>query len=474
MKKETLKTIVLVLLVISSIILTVNNWFSEKLWPDGYNFFSTLTNYFLDEETPKSYYLSKENVSNPTKIIVNNLEYRGVYTHTSMEYNDMVGPVKEILKTGLAQETYTEAEPELWKESLKYKSIYLSYPVAYGAKTFSAILDTPVISLENGTVQEFVIVSGDPITGKPRLLIKNNVDDTYIDVPLNTEVKKIDAIIEKYATASVGEYPYSFELNFDKSGETMEQKVIIEPQVTLAINPRTSNTVTEINYFENIAENSELCNEFLKSFGFNTSNIQKNVNIDNSVVFAENYGSIKMYPDGLLEFKALNDTKGIPIGSSTQFYSTFIDCIEFINNIWDTACYEMNMNINLSSAKITSSDNSFILTIDYYADGMEVVSTLNETASHSKINHAIEVEVKNSKVISYKQIVKGYSANNDEVLCSSVIEALDVLMANESIKSDTITDLYLAYYPDETGRCTPCWVAKTADNEIRIIKNNQD
>jgi len=475
MKKETVKTITLVLLVFSSIILTVNNWFSEKLWPDGYNFFSNIANYFSDEkETPKSYYLSKENVSNPTKIIINNMEFRGVYTHTSKEYNDMVGPIKEILKEGLSSNSYSKGSPELWKEALKYKSVYLSYPVTYGEKTFSAIMDTPIPSVANGSVREFVIVSGDPITGKPRLLIKNAADDSYIDIVLDADMTKIDRVISKYATSGIAEYPYSFELNFDKVADSVQQKVIIEPQVTLSINSVMANTVTEINYFEDIATNKELYSEFLKTFGFNTSNIRKNVNIDNSIVFVENYGSIKMYPDGLLEFKALDDSQGIEIGSSKQFYSTFIDCIEFVNNIWDTACRDINMNINLSSAKITGDDNSFILTIDYFADGMEVVSSLEETSLHGKVNHAIEVEVKNSRVISYRQIVKGYVPNDDEVQCLSVIEALDILMANESVKSDTITDMYLAYYPNNKGICEPCWVAKTDRNEIRIIKNKQD
>mgnify|MGYP003291728682 CR=1 FL=1 len=59
----------------------------------------------------------------------------------------------------------------------------------------------------------------------------------------------------------------------------------------------------------------------------------------------------------------------------------------------------------------------------------------------------------------------------DIIDCSNVIKALDVLIANESIKSDTITDVYLAYYPEKNGICKPCWVAKTAGNEIRIIRN---
>jgi len=471
MKKETLKTIALVLLVISSIILTINNWFSEKLWPDGYNFFSNLANYFTVNRTHKSYYLSKENVSNPTKIIVNNDEFRGVYTHTSKEFNDMAGPVKKILKIGLTETEAQESTFEAWKDALKYKSIYLSYPVAYGTKTFSAILDTPITSIADGSVQEFILVSGDNITGKPHLLIKNSADNSYFDVTLSTDSREIDSLISEYATGSVGEYPYSFELNFDKVDTSKDQKVVIDSQVILSIIPMTASTVSEINYFEDIATDRELYTEFLQAFGFNASNIRKNVNTDNSIVFAENYGTIKMYPDGLLEFRSLDETKGISIGKSTEFYDTFIDCIEFVNNVWDTACHDTNMNINLSSAKIGASNNSFTVTIDYYADGMEVLTTLDATESHEKINHAIEIEVRNSKIVSYRQVVKGYKSNHDTIVCSNVIDALDVLMAKDNIKSDTITNLYLAYCPDVNGRCSPYWVAQTDKNEIRIIKD---
>ena len=47
MKKGTLKNIILVLLVASSVVLTFKIWFSEKLWPDGYNFFSNITEKFF-------------------------------------------------------------------------------------------------------------------------------------------------------------------------------------------------------------------------------------------------------------------------------------------------------------------------------------------------------------------------------------------------------------------------------------------
>ena len=471
MKKETIKTTVLALLVISSIVLTINNWFSEKLWPDGYNFFSNIAKYFSSDEKSKSYYLSKENVSNPAKIVLNNSDMRGVYTHSSADFNKMVKVMKKHLKSGLSRNAdMTVGTDEEWKNALKTRSIYFTYPVSYDTKTFSAILDTPIKAVEDGNVQEFIFFLGDTITGKPHLFVKTSGKEGYADIILPPESVELDSLIEKYALSSAGEYPYSFELNFDKSGENTEQKITIDSPVILSIKPITAPGVSEVNYFENISQNEELYTKFLKAFGFNASNIRKNVNLDKAIIFVENYGTIKMHPDGLLEFKALNDSKGIEIGDSDEFYDTFIDCIEFVNNVWDTACHEENMNINLSSVKMGSTGNSFVITIDYYAEGMEVATRIGSTDSHSQLNHAIEIEVANSRIISYRQAVRGYRSTGDTTECTGVIEALDTLMANESIKSDKITNLYRAYFSSNGGVCTPCWVAKTAKNETRIIK----
>ena len=39
MKKERIKSAVLTVLVISSLLLTGQIWFNQRLWPEGYNFF---------------------------------------------------------------------------------------------------------------------------------------------------------------------------------------------------------------------------------------------------------------------------------------------------------------------------------------------------------------------------------------------------------------------------------------------------
>ena len=74
MKIERFKSILLVLLVISSIVLTINKWFDEKLWPEGYNFFSDVKKFFLfdDEKNKEDKFDTIEEILKPSKIIFNN------------------------------------------------------------------------------------------------------------------------------------------------------------------------------------------------------------------------------------------------------------------------------------------------------------------------------------------------------------------------------------------------------------------
>ena len=68
MKIERFKSILLVLLVISSIVLTINKWFNEKLWPEGYNFFAVITDKFSFGKDKFISSLTKETISFPKNI----------------------------------------------------------------------------------------------------------------------------------------------------------------------------------------------------------------------------------------------------------------------------------------------------------------------------------------------------------------------------------------------------------------------
>jgi len=70
-KREKFKTLILILLIISSLVLAVLTWVYEKLWPTGYSFFSN----FSDIPLISSWFGTEDNYSFP----VDNLSKPGKY-----------------------------------------------------------------------------------------------------------------------------------------------------------------------------------------------------------------------------------------------------------------------------------------------------------------------------------------------------------------------------------------------------------
>ncbi|MBQ7901788.1 MAG: hypothetical protein IJ365_07515, partial [Clostridia bacterium] len=319
MIKERIKSCLLVFLVASSLVLTLNMWINGKLWPNGYNFFSNVTNYF-NISNNKSYYLSKENISYPEKIIVNNLEQRSLYTHTSEQYNEIVDDVLSVIKQSITKFEYSESETVEWNTALSTGSIYVSYPVAYDTTLLCGILDIVPLNLKTKSVQEFIIV---PSVGKNSSAVTVYTKDfdskKVFKTITSSDADKINSIIQQYATESLNLLPYSFELKFDRSNdETVVQKVVIDPTVTLKLENTQLPIITTTNYLENIYNNTYISGKILRSFGYNTTNSRGYLDKNNTAVYVENFSTIKVYENGLLEYKSLDPTKGITLTNSTN------------------------------------------------------------------------------------------------------------------------------------------------------------
>lgn len=463
MMKERLKSCLLVFLVVSSLVLTFNMWINGKLWPNGYNFFSNVTNYFKNDNS-KSYYLSKENISYPEKIIVNNLEQRNLYTHTSRQYNEIVDPLLSVIKQSISKYEYAEADTAEWNTALSGGSVYVSYPVAYDTTLLCGILDITPMNLKTKSVREFIIVPSVGANSSAVTVYAKDFDSKKIyKTIMSSDVNRLNSIIEKYAADSLNLLPYSFELNFDRSEDiAVEQKVVIDPTVTLRLDATTLPLISSENYFDDIFDNSYISGRLLSSFGYNTTNSRSYVDANNTTVYVENFSTIKIYENGLLEYKSLDPDKGITLTSSTTstMYDNFIACIEFVNNLWDNTLPGEPFNVNLTSDIVTQSGaKSFKITMDYYINGYQII---NDDAS------GIEITVTNGKITEYRQLFNKFETTERRVTAGSSIDAIDAIFADKNIQGGTISELNIVY-SEQNNKLTPVWAAKLNDNNI-IIK----
>lgn len=473
MKKGTLKNIILVLLVISSVVLTFKIWFSEKLWPDGYNFFSNITEkFFPAREYDK---ISLEHIAKPSAITVTNAPKRSVYTGVSENYEKLRALSEKAYSDTIAK-SFESVDEKEWTNALRSRSVHIAYPVAFDPGILAKTLNIKGESGGAGAIKEYVIYSGDTVSSSIYVLIKDyKSGDIYKALAKNVAKQDFEDMLTNYAIDSVGTVPYSFELNFDKKDEDGElQKFIIAPDVQLALTSKMYNDISRQNALagRNGDYNYESIENILSVFGFNTANAKRYVEDDNSMVYVENYGTVKIYADGFVEYKAVNDDKGIALSDNANltYDDTIALAVGMVNNMTKSAFGDRETDIRVTSDLTDEKQKTIKLTFDYYVNGVMASSFNDFVPSRDKVEHAVEVVIIGSKVVSYRQMMSYFKVDDIESKNVSSIDALDVLFADKEFdKYKNLTDLFPCYVLGEDGKGKITWGA-VMDGMFKIIR----
>ncbi|MBR2404676.1 MAG: hypothetical protein IKA95_03365, partial [Clostridia bacterium] len=420
MKIERLKSILLILLVISSIVLTINKWFNEKLWPEGYNFFSDVKKHFAQNQSgTSSSFDPVEEILKPAKIILNNSGNHVLYTKSSEEYNNIYGEIKSALKLLAKSESIITSDEAEWNENLKRKSCYFSYPIQYDSGYFFYQLSHKY-SGSITTVCEFILSKDARVSNIFYMYVRDASNGAVYKYRLNYESDILDNFIDNAVSVSDGTDYYSFELNFDSEAESsVEEHIVIDSDVLINISQKQITPVGEQNLFKDVASKPHVYDGILHSFGYNASTIRRYTEPDNSMVFVENYGTLKLHTDGIIDYKSLNSAQGVSLNSDSV-YECINSCITFVNDVTGALGFSDVLYYEISSNIINAGSKSFVLNFDYYINDRMIVFSDD---AHS-LNHAITVEVADGKIISYKQICKDFFIVPYSITYPSAIDAI--------------------------------------------------
>lgn len=462
MKIERLKSILLIILVISSIVLTAHKWYSKELWPEGYSFFSDVKNFFSQDKPEKSSTFNpNEEVLNPAKIIINNLDNHIAVTKSSENYSIICPEIKNILKACFVSDSNAESDTKEWNEQLKSKSCYFNYPVMYDATYFASQLSLEYKGKIN-YFKEFLIANDPRLPSVMYVYAKDAETEKIEKTKINYESKDIDAFLNNNKIISDDVNYYSFELNFDTNEDkTLKEHVLIDHDVLINITDKNVKGIKEKNLFDNIDSNIALYSDILSVFNYNTTNIRKYVESDNSMVFVENYGTLKLHSNGQLEYISTDESKGIDLKSGSV-NGCLNSCITFVNTVTNLMDNDKSMYFEISSDIHGINSKNFTLTFDYYIYDNKI--DIPEERHFQK--NAITMEVKNGKIVAYKQIFVSYIPTNETINCGSAIMAIDQLETH----NETISDIFVAYkFDQKRDLWLPLWNIEDSAGNITTI-----
>ena len=485
MRKEKLKTSILLILIACTIILTLNVWFGSGFWPHGYDFFVSLSDraFFsriLKKEQP--YISPMESLAKPKKLVVTNGGNRAVYYVSDVSYAPFYEEVKAFFNEVLSNEDavlmVTEVDTEEWydvlrnDEILDTRSIYAEYNSAFSPALFAkvtGIADT-WLATKTDSVREFIVA---PVgeTGEDMLLyVREYTTGRIIKCYIRYGGKA--SLYEKIAAMTENtNYSYAFELNLHGGsagiGDAVEQKVVCSPQLLISPDATEGVAITATNPVDADMDMEAL----LSVFQYTARTPNRYVGTDKTVHFVENYGSVNIYPDGVVEYYALNEEKGVNLlparDGVPSLYDSLNGAVRLAENVWRALVPDMPFDALVSGDLLDEGGGSYTFNMDYYHAGTPVITAV-QNAFHPAMQHAVEMEVKNGRLVRYRHFIRRFESVGEPFENVTMLEAVDGIYMTLPASQNTleIKDLFLGYVEDTTaGAKKPVWCARIEGQE---------
>ncbi len=488
MRKEKIKTGILLILIACTVVLTLNVWFGSGIWPHGYDFFVSLSDraFFSRLFQKEQPYLSPmESLAKPQKLVVTNGGNRAVYYVSDVSYAPFYEEVKAFFGAVLSDESrvqmVTEVDVEEWydvlrnDEILDTRSIYAEYNSAFSPALFAkvtGIADTWLAS-KIDSVREFIVAPVGEGGEDMLLYVREYNTGRIIKCYIRYEGKA--PLYEKIAAMTENtNYSYAFELNLHIGsggiGEAVQQKVVCSPQILIAPNATRGVGITA----ENPVETDMNMEELLSVFQYTERTPNRYIGTDGTVHFVENYGSVNLYPDGVVEYYALNEEKGVDLlpvrDGAVTLYDSLNGAVRLAEKVWRALVPDMPFDAIVSGDLLEKDGDSYTFYMDYYHAGTPVITTVGDTY-HPAMQHAVEMEVKNGRLIRYRHFIRRFESVGEPFQNVTMLEAVDGIYMSLPPSQDTlqIKDLFLAYLEDTTpGTKKPVWCARVEGQDALI------
>ncbi len=462
MTKERIKTVLLVILVLSSLFLSGEIWFGEKLWPEGYDFFSVyketffgrIANWFKGDSETLSIddTGTLDSIFAPKTTMLSFDEGRLTFDSTDDEGKLVTGKINEVLKESFVSSKISSISEENWQNALVQNGIYADYSVPVSVR---AMMD--FLGLERSSQAPFdsfdqmIILIGDGTKTAIPVYFRNSETDVHQSVITSFSKDNLLEFLSVYSTKPMLNLAYSFELNLDKKVEGAgqdHQKVILDPYILLPLDSMEMNSIKQD--YISIADNSD---KILLAMGYNKNTVRRFTRTD-TTLFVDSKSTLTLGRN-YIEYEASGDRNGIQIGSDSNITTAAAGSASLIDKI--LSCFEINENTKLfiSTPLTDEKQDEYTLHFDYLYDAVPV--NIGE--------HGCTVTVKNGNITNMKILIKSFS--EAEKLEESY--ALDVLeKVYEKIGKDVVIDELVSGYEKQGDVYRKIWNATVSGEVIAV------
>ncbi len=445
MFKERVKTSIIIILILNLCVLTYHMWFKSGILGSDWPQFSfgdlPFVRMFSGDDSVS---VPKENLSKARKAVINDGGFWYPYYNTDEGFDTLNEKTTDILKSLLAGKANEEKNIsyEQWLGYLTSPSVYVEYPIEVTPQMLAMVLNSSYEKIDNISLLKDVIIiprGNDGVSVAVRDIRTNAAKEFYIEnEDLSFPVEVLLMYTERYPRDGYYEFAFSALMGQTELGDgnvKVGDLVLFSDNDSAYGDIYASNPLSDYEY-----------EKLLKSFSFSPNPLRHYPDDYGAENYVENFATVRIFPDGYIEYNAVQPEKGVDLGhNGINQYEDINSVIDFAEKVWKSVS-DQPLNVLVSDIEKTQYGSK--ITFDYYYSGREIAIGIGGEG-RERVSHAIEVETYQGKIISYRQYLRNYTRAESVTLQENFNLALDYFVELfESFGDCTITDLYLGYFDD--------------------------
>ena len=379
-------------------------------------------------------------LSRPETVLAVAGDDRRIIKETEADYQQIIEKINVTMRDvySVGAEGILTSSEEQWRTCLTEDSVYVKFisprDTAFEGLFYGVSASGIAGVMEN--CREVVFVPAGDSQSVLTVYIRDAQDGKIVRLSMQTDTE----IFKNAINNSVGrgrEFSYGFETGIGglasafvvPDGEMKTNNIIISV-------PRIYKTGISF------TKDTEVTSGLINLFGYNPNTVRQYEDANGALIYVGETGSLKLNPNGKIEYKALSESEGVyiaPAGqSSASAYSIVAGLLDMVDKIH--ALSGVNDEKHHAEMKITDFGQDG-MTFDYFVDGIKVA--MGEEA-------AVSAVVKNGVLTEFRMWIKAIEKTENTTVNSAVLTSVqDYFSSNPDAKTVDDGDLIYIYNSDD-------------------------
>lgn len=475
MKKERIKSLILSALVISSLLLTGQIWFNEKLWPEGYNFFVNIRASAI--ETVAGFFGAQEEEDGQASVLepitlaaytVKDMDHVMAVVNESSESFELINDyISTTITYALTKEarSITQVTEDDWQKALFTRGLYVDYGVTYRCATFSEMLGVSASPLAETVqkVRRFIITPEESVIAGVSVYAADEETGAFYKISTGLDKEELLTNLSILAEDASPYRQFSFMNNLN-APPGMAGEAVYAPYLVLNQEKAQYPVLTAENpvfQAEEMSIDAYAVDKLLRVFSINPKTVRRYTDADGSMTFVQSQSTLKITLDGVLTYTTVAGSRGLAVEGLASGQPSAADVLT------EGAQIPVGVMNAISSGEGTKlylsgfeeNEGSYVVTFDYMHQGTPVMLSGAYAGSN-----AVRLEIENGYVKSYTHVLRSYAPAGRDMLVESTYDAVDQIfegITDIEERGKQIEAVFVAYDDDGgNGEKQAVWFLK--------------